>query len=220
MSSVAALSIAVWTGGGAPCQTHPLALRNAAVSVGSALHRLPRQAGKPCELSCRFLTVVFVALSVAVCLVPAWLLRRQFRAPAQDFCVASQFTPLDVTRNSSIAYSLRVATFGPLFAWGASGDIWPVIVGSACFGLGLFLVSKLRGPILEFVGSALGGGRSITVHAFIASQHGNDPNVALVAASLTLVTLFGLIVGEAVVIAELLKPVLMGMAPGRSWPAS
>jgi hypothetical protein len=154
--------------------------------------------------------VVFVALSVAVCLVPAWLLRRQFRAPAQDFCVASQFTPLDVTRNSSIAYSLRVATFGPLFAWGASGDIWPVIVGSTCIGLGLFLVSKLRGPILEFVGGALGAGRSITVHAFIASRHGNDPNVGLVAASLTLVTLFGLIVGEAVVIAELLKPVLMG----------
>jgi hypothetical protein len=157
-----------------------------------------------------FFAVVFVALSVAVCLVPAWLLRRQFRAPAQDFCVASQFTPLDVTRNSSIAYSLRVATFGPLFAWGASGDIWPVIVGSTCIGLGLFLVSKLRGPILEFVGGALGAGRSITVHAFIASRHGNDPNVGLVAASLTLVTLFGLIVGEAVVIAELLKPVLMG----------
>jgi len=159
-----------------------------------------------------FYAVVFVALSVAVCLVPAWLLRRQFRAPAQDFCVGSQFTPLDVTRNSSIAYSLRVATFGPLFAWGASGDIWPVIVGSACFGLGLFLVSRLRGPILEFVGSALRGGRSITVHAFVASQHGNDPNVGLIAASLTLVTLFGLIVGEAVAVAELLKPVLTGGA--------
>jgi hypothetical protein len=149
-----------------------------------------------------------VALSIAICLVPAYLLRRQPRGRAQDFFVSAQSTPLDVVRNSSVASSLRLAAIGPFFAWGATGDIWPAIVCSACFGLGLLLLYVLRRPILEFAGSALREDRSITVHAFIARQHGNNPAVRLLAASLTLFAFWGFLVGEAIAVAALLKPVM------------
>ena len=149
-----------------------------------------------------------VALSIAICLVPAYLLRRQPRGRAQDFFVSSQSTPLDVVRNSSVASSLRLAAIGPFFAWGATGDIWPAIVCSACLGLGLFLLYTLRRPILEFVGSALRQDQSTTVHAFIARQHGNNPAVRLLAASLTLFAFWGFLVGEAIAVAALLKPVM------------
>jgi hypothetical protein len=157
-----------------------------------------------------FFDVVAVTLSVAICLVPAYLLRRTFHLRAQDFFVSARSTPLDVIGNSSIASALRLAAVGPFFAWGATGDIWPAIVSSACFGLGLLLLHTLRRPILEFVGGALRGDQSVTVHAFIARQHGNDPTVRLLAASLTLFALLGLVVGEAIAVAALLKPVLMG----------
>jgi hypothetical protein len=169
---------------------------------------LSRQAGKPGELAMSFFDFVAVALSIAACLVPAYLLRRQPRGRAQDFFVAAQPTPLDVIRNSSVAATLRLAAVGPLFAWGATGDIWPVIVSSICFGLGLLLLYRLRRPVLEFVRGALREDRSITVHAFIARQHGNDPAVRLLAASLTLFAVFGLIVGEAIAVAALLKPAM------------
>src|SRR6185295_12391815 len=52
--------------------------------------------------------------------------------------------------------------------------------------------------------------QSITVHAFIARQHGNDPRVRLLAASLTVFAIFGLIVLEAIAVATLLNPVLLG----------
>ena len=57
---------------------------------------------------------------------------------------------------------------------GLSGRIWPAIINSAFFGLGVCLIYILRRPMLEFMESALNGDRSITVHDFIARQHGND----------------------------------------------
>jgi hypothetical protein len=157
-----------------------------------------------------FLEFLLIVLSVGICLVPVWLLRRQQHARAQDCCVASQPTPPAVVRNSSIAASLRVAAFGPFFAFGASGDFWPAIVGAVSFGLGLYLIYVLCRPMLEFLDSALAGDRSITVHAFIARQHGHDTRVRLLAASLTLFALLGLVVCEAVAVAALLKPLLPG----------
>jgi hypothetical protein len=156
------------------------------------------------------LLLVFIplVLCAGLCLIPVCLLRRRAYARAQDYFVASQPTPPAVIRNSSIAHALRIAAFGPFFAWGASGDLWPAIVGAAAFGLGLLLLYVLRGPVLKFLDDALDRDRSITVHAFIARQHGNDPRVALLASSLTLFALFGLVVGESVAVAALLKPLL------------
>src|SRR5262245_10234095 len=97
--------------------------------------RLVSPADKRCELMMSLFNFIAVALSIAICLVPACLLRRQDRQRAQDFFVAARSTPLDVIRNSSVACSLRLAAMGPFFAWGATGDVWPAIIGAACFGL-------------------------------------------------------------------------------------
>jgi hypothetical protein len=157
-----------------------------------------------------FLVFVPLVFAAGICLVPACLLRRQVYARAQDYFVSSQSSPPAVIGNSSIVYALRMAAFGPFFAWGAGGDIWPAIISAAFFGCGLSLIYILRRPMLEFLNGALGHDRSITVHAFIARQHGNDPRVRLLAASLTLFAFFGLIVCEAIAVAALLKPLLMG----------
>jgi len=148
------------------------------------------------------------AISLALCLVPVFLLRRKAYARAQDYFVSSDHTPPGVIQNSSIAYALKMATFGPFFAWGASGDLWPAIIGSAFFGLGSYLIYVLRRPLLEFLGTALNGDRSITISAFVAQRHGNDPRVRLLASSLTAFALTGLVVCETIGVAAILKPVL------------
>jgi hypothetical protein len=143
--------------------------------------------------------VTFVALSVALAIgfVPAWLLRRASKRSAQDDFVGAQRTRLAVVRNASIAYALRMAAFVPLFVWGASGDLSPAVVASACFGLGTWLVYLARRPLLEFLDDALAGGRSVTVHEFIARAHGNDPRVQSVAAERHAVRAVRLVIGEA-----------------------
>src|SRR4051812_10924312 len=158
------------------------------------------------------LLFVFLALllCVGICLGPVCLLRRQSYRRAQDYFVSAQPAPPAVLWNSSIAHALRIAAFGPFFAWGASGDLWPAIVSSLFFGLGLLLLYALRRPMLEFLDRALDHDGSITVHAFITQQHGNDRRVLLLASGLTLFALVGLVVGEAVAVAAVLKPLLMG----------
>ena len=152
------------------------------------------------------------AISLAVCLIPVFLLRRKAYAHARDYFVSSDHTPPGVVQNSSIAYALKMATFGPFFAWGASGDLWPAIVGAAFFGSGSYLLYVLRRPMLEFLGSALSSDRSVTISEFIARRHGNDPRVRLLASGLTAFALTGLIVCEIIGVATILKPVLSGNA--------
>ncbi len=155
-----------------------------------------------------FLTFLLLIISLGLGLVPVYLLRRKAAARAQDFFVSSEPTPPGVIQNSSIAYSLQMATFGPLFAWGASGDLWPAIISSVSFGLGVYLIYILRRPLLAFLASALARDQSITVHAFIAQQHGNDVRVRLLASGLTIFALSAFTVGEASAVAALLKPML------------
>jgi hypothetical protein len=153
--------------------------------------------------------VLFLPLvSLAIYLIPIYLLRRKAYARAQDYLVSSEHSPPSVIRNSSIAYALKMATFGPFFVWGASGDFWPAIIYSAFFGLGVCLIYILRLPMLAFMESALNGDRSITVHDFIARQHGNDRRVRLLASGLTVFAILALLIGEALVLATFLEPVL------------
>jgi len=159
------------------------------------------------------MSLLFLLLMVAlgICLAPIWLLaRRNLRA--REYFVASQPTPPDVIRNCSVAYPLRIAAFGPLFAWGASGDLWPAIISAACFGLGVYLIYALRRPLLAFLDSALDGNVSLTVPAFIAKWHGNDDRVRLLTAGLTIVALTGLIAVEAFATATLVAPAMMESA--------
>jgi hypothetical protein len=153
--------------------------------------------------------ILFLPLvSLAIYLIPIYLLRRKTYARTQDYFVASGYTPPGVIRNSSIAYGLKMATFGPFFAWGAGGDFWPAIINSAFFAVGVCLIYILRRPILEFLETALKQDRSITVHEFIARQHGNDSRVRLLASLLTIFAALCLIIAEALVVATFLKPIL------------
>jgi hypothetical protein len=154
------------------------------------------------------LLLIVPLISLGLYLVPVYLLRQQAYPRAQDYFVSSEHTPPGVIQNSSIAYALKMATFGPLFAWGASGDFWPAIILAVFFGLGVALMYVLRRPMLAFLNNALSRDRSVTVHEFIASQHGDDSRVRLLASGLTIFALIALVTGEAVGIATVFKPVL------------
>jgi hypothetical protein len=147
-------------------------------------------------------------ISVAIYVIPIWLVRSKATARAQDFFVSSERTPFGVIRNASIAYAVQAATFGTFFAWGASGDFWPAIIDAVCFGSGTYLIYVLRRPILEFMGAALAREESITVHEFIARHHGNDSRVRLAASALTVFALAGVAAGAASSVAALLQPIL------------
>ncbi|HVE51390.1 MAG TPA: hypothetical protein VNG69_17450 [Casimicrobiaceae bacterium] len=155
-----------------------------------------------------FALLVPLLLALGMCFIPVWLLRRINLDQAQDYFVASQNTRPEVVRNASIAYAVRMAAFGPLFAWGASGDLWPAIIASLFFALGIYSIYLLRKPLLVFMDRALSRDQSITVHEFIAQQHGNDSRVRLLTASLTLFALMGLLVGEAVGVAAFVRAAL------------
>ena len=153
---------------------------------------------------------VFLALVVVVgiSLVPVLLLRRKSYARAQDYLVSSGPTPPGVIRNSSIAYALKTAAFGPLLLWGATGDLWPAIVSAVFLGLGLALIYVLRRPLLSFLATALAADGSISITRFVAKQHGDEPGVRRLAAGLTVVALAGFIVCEIIGIATVAKPML------------
>jgi hypothetical protein len=157
------------------------------------------------------MSFIFLPLVIllGICLVPIWLLPRRNLQRAREYFIASQPTPPDVMRNSSVAYPLRIAAFGAFFAWGASGDLWPAIMSAACFGLGVYLIYALRRPLLAFLDTALDGNASMTLPAFIAKWHGNDGRVRLLTAGLTVVALTGLITAEAFATATLVGPVMM-----------
>src|SRR5215472_1275118 len=161
-------------------------------------------------MSISLVTFLPLAIALGICLVPVCLLRHAETPRAQDYLVASRHTRPEVIGNASISYALRMAAFGPLFAWGATGDLWPVIVASVFIGLGVYLVYVLRKPLREFMDDALGADRSITVHAFLARQHANDPRIRTLSASLTLCALLGLLVAEALALSAFLKPLLNG----------
>jgi hypothetical protein len=149
----------------------------------------------------------FLVASLAICLVPVYLLRRRDYPRAQDHVVCGEPTPTDVVKNASVAYALPMAAFVPLFAAGARGDFWPAIIGGCAFGLGVFLLYRLKRPILEFLDDAVRRDESVTVQAFIARRCGNDPRVRLAAAALSIAALAGLLIGEAFAAASLLVPI-------------
>jgi hypothetical protein len=142
--------------------------------------------------------------------IPIYLLGRGVYAGAREYFVASEHTPPGVVRNSSVAYSLQIATFGQFFSWGAKGEFWPAIMFSSMFGAGLYLMYRLRLPMRAFMSQALDRDGSVTVPGFIARQHGNDTRVQLIAATLSVCAFTGLIASAALGVASLVKPILPG----------
>jgi hypothetical protein len=161
-----------------------------------------------------FVQASILALVAAFFLMPAWLLRRQPRERARDFFVSSPRISADVVRNASIAYAVRASVLGPCFALGAIGEFWPVLLAAASFAAGVCLLYVLRRPILSFIDGALARDGSVTVHAFVARQHGNNARLRLLAAVLSVATLLAFLAGEAFLVKEAVEPSLLdGAAP-------
>src|SRR5271169_525929 len=153
-----------------------------------------------------------IAATVLVIFIVPVLLAQRHSASAQETFLSSGPVMPRVIQNSTIAYAIGLVTFAPLFAWGVSGEFWPAIAYVGFVGLGLSLLYVLRRPLLEFLAGALSHDRSITVHEFMARQHGNDPRIAAVAAALTVFALAGFIVCAMLGVAMVLKPLLFGSA--------
>jgi hypothetical protein len=64
------------------------------------------------------------------------------------------------------------------------------------------------GRLLEFLDDALAGGRSVTVHAFIARAHGNDPRSASSPRASRSARCSASSIGEALAAAAFLGPML------------
>jgi hypothetical protein len=156
-----------------------------------------------------FLTFLALIIVLGLFVTPGLLIRRPtYFGAKEDFASSDHVLPT-VIKNSSVAYGVGLATLGPVFAWGASGDFWPAIVYAIFVGSGLSIIYVLRRPILEFLADVLRHHRSITVHEFICRRHGDDQRVRAVAALLTMFALAGLIVCEMLVVATALKPLLL-----------
>ncbi len=151
-------------------------------------------------------------LPLIVCLgvfaLPVWLSRRKIPARAHDYFVSSEYTPPAAIQNASIAYALPLTTVAALFSFGASTDVWPVIISAVSFGVGVALLYAVRAPMLAFLSRALRRDQSITVHEFITKLHGNDARLRVLASALTVFALAGLTVAVAFGLAALLKPVM------------
>jgi hypothetical protein len=154
----------------------------------------------------------FALLALIACVgisyIPICLLGREVSASGREYFVPSEHTPPGVVRNSSVAYSLQIATFGQFFGWGAKGEFWPAMIFAAMFGAGLYLIHRLRLPMRAFMSQARECDRSVTVPGFIARQHGNDARVQLIAAVLSVCAFAGLIASAAIGAASLVKPIL------------
>ena len=100
------------------------------------------------------LALLTAAVVISIFIIPLLLGRRERSPRAQDRFVSSGHVLPKVIQNSSIAYAIGLATFGPFFAWGASGDFWPALVHAAFFGMGLVLIYALRRPVLKFLADA------------------------------------------------------------------
>src|SRR5215475_12310549 len=86
--------------------------------------------------------LTFLALVIVLALVvaPGLLIRRPANFGAQEDLASSDHVLPAVIQNSSVAYGVGLATLGPVFAWGASGDFWSAIAYMIFVGSGLSII--------------------------------------------------------------------------------
>lgn len=151
-----------------------------------------------------------LVVSLVLYLLPAYLARQKRIDNPTEIYVASRPTSEGVSSNAAIAYALQMATFGPFFVWGASGDYWPPILNSIFFGLGVWLIIYFRKPIVEFLTISMRGHASITLHGFLATAHGNARSVRVIASILTVIALWGIVIAEMFGVTSVVAPILNG----------
>src|SRR5882757_7899292 len=96
-----------------------------------------------------------MVLSLALYFVPATLFRRARYRFSREYLVSAHGASDGVFQNSSLAYAIQLATFGPFFVWGLNGDWIPGVWNSAFYCLGLLLLYLFRHRIADFVRGAL-----------------------------------------------------------------
>ena len=153
-----------------------------------------------------FIAVIF--LSLATYVVPVILARQRVWRDADDYHTASRSTTGSIFQNSSVAYALQMATFGPFFIWGATGDYAPAIVNSVLLAFGLGVIFLFRAQIVDYLRHSLRKNDSITIHEFISEAHGRSRAVRFSASLLTIFALSGIIMSEMYVSAQFLRPLL------------
>jgi hypothetical protein len=149
-----------------------------------------------------------IILSLALYFVPAVLFRRARYRLSRDYLVSARGASDSVFQNSSLAYAIQLATFGPFFVWGLTGDWIPGVWNSAFYCLGLSLLYAFRRPIAGFLREALAKDQSITIHEFLARSHGDSPWIRVIASGLTIVALWGIVMAEMFGISAALGPLL------------
>jgi hypothetical protein len=149
-----------------------------------------------------------IVVSLALYFVPAVLFKRNRYLLSRDYLVSARGASDGVFQNSSLAYALQLATFGPFFVWGLSGDWIPGVWNSAFYCLGLLLLYTFRRQIADFLREALAQDRSITIHEFLARSHGGSPWIRVIASGLTVVALWGIVMAEMFGILAALGPML------------
>ena len=159
---------------------------------------------------------ILIVLSLALYFIPAALLHRSRYRLSRDYLVSARGASDGIFQNSSIAYAIQLATFGPFFVWGVSGDWVPGVWNSAFYCVGLSLLYVFRRPIADFIRSALSEDRSITIHEFLARSHGHSPWIRIIASGLTIIALWGIVMSEMFGISAALAP-LLGTGPEGSF---
>jgi hypothetical protein len=155
-----------------------------------------------------FYPALVTALAVLGAFVaPLVLSYRRAGSRAPDILSPTEHIAPRVIQNSSIIYRLGWVALAPLMAWGIVGELWPVVVYIVALALGLSLSYALRRRVLQALQRASGGGRSTTVHRFIAHWHGRDARVRIVAAGLSVFALYGFIACVMISLAIMLRTI-------------
>lgn len=155
------------------------------------------------------LAIPFI-LSALIYIIPAYLARQRRIDNPTEVHVASHETPSLVFSNAGIAYQLQMATLGPFFVWGATGDLWPALINSVFFGIGLFLLILYRRPIIAFISSSIKGTESTTLHGFMSAAHGDARSVRVLASIFTVIALGGIVIAEMFGAMSVMTPILSG----------
>ena len=139
------------------------------------------------------LVVVALAVPLVVYVVAAFLTPRGKVSTLGGYFTARRETGAAPVANSSLAFTLQVATLFPFLYWGIQGWILPAIVNAVCLGIGIWLFRSKLPRILELVNA---DGDTKTLHGLLGTAF-DSKRVTKIAAGVTILGMLGLAVAEA-----------------------
>lgn len=163
---------------------------------------------RPAKLDTMIPSLIAIAIAASLYFLPSFLSRQRRVESLAEANVAARPTSPSIFTNASVAYGVQMATFVPFFLWAASGEFLQILLNTVCLGFGLGLLVVFRRPILEHLRVALIAERQVTLHGFMADQHGRAPAVQICAGLLTIIALCGIVVSEVFYMTSVLQPLL------------